>query len=169
MRKSALWIVIGLMFGSIVAAAPQWGGTKDEQEIRALLDRWAKAFRAHNLDGIMSIYAPGNALVAYDIVAPLQYTGKDAYRKDYEQFLAQYDGPIEIEYRGLRIVAGDGVAFIHTLERISGTLKDGQKSELWIRATSGLRKINGNWLIVHDHISAPVDLNNGKAVFDLKP
>ena len=61
------------------------------------------------------------------------------------------------------------MAFIHTLERITGTLKNGQKSDLWVCATSGLRKINGKWLIVHDHISAPVNLDTGKAVLDLKP
>ena len=30
----------------------------DEAEIRALLGRWAKAFEAHDIDGIMSNYAP---------------------------------------------------------------------------------------------------------------
>ena len=141
----------------------------NETQIRELYNRWAKAFHAHDVDAIMSIYAPGDALIAYDIVPPLQYLGNAAYRKDYETLLAQYDGPIEIEYRDLRIVAGDDVAFIHALERISGTLRGGQKSDIWIRATSGLRKIKGKWLIVHDHISAPVDLESGKAVLDLKP
>ena len=92
----------------------------NETQIRQLYDGWAKAFRAHDVDAIMSIYAPANALIAYDIVPPLQYVGNAAYRKDYETFLAQYDGPIDVEYRDLRIVAGDDVAFIHTLERISG-------------------------------------------------
>src|SRR5438552_6098076 len=86
-------------------------------------------------------------VIAYDIVPPLQYVGKDAYRRDYEEFLAQYEGPIETEFRSVSIVAGNNVAFIHSLERISGTLKSGQKSEVWVRATSGLRKINGKWLI----------------------
>src|SRR5690349_9303381 len=118
----------------------------NEQAIRAVYDAWAKAFRAKDLDGIMAVYAPGNALIAYDVVAPLQYRGKEAYRKDYTEFLAMYQGPIEIEYRDLRIIADGNVALIHALERISGTLKNGSKSEVWMRATSGLRKINGKWL-----------------------
>jgi len=141
----------------------------NEAAIRELYDRWASAFRARDIDGIMSVYTPGDAVVAYDIVPPLQYVGKEAYRKDYEVFLAQYDGPIDIEYRDLRIVASGNVAFLHALERISGTMKNGQKSDIWVRATSGLRKIKGKWLIVHDHISVPFDLNTGKAVLDLKP
>src|SRR5262249_47452295 len=142
--------------------------SKDEAEIRGVYDRWAKAFRTHDIDGIMAVYAPGNAVVAYDFTPPLQYLGADAYRKDYEEFLAQYEGPIDTELHDLRIVAGGDVAFIHCLERISGTLKNGQKSEVWVRATSGLRKFNGKWLIVHDHISVPVNFETGKAVLDLK-
>jgi uncharacterized protein (TIGR02246 family) len=143
---------------------------KNEAEIRDLYDRWAKAFRARDIDRIMSVYASsGDAVVGYDIVPPLQYVGKDAYRKDYEEFLGQYDGPIDVEYRDMRMFANGDVAFIHALERMSGTLKNGQKSDLWVRATSGLRKINGKWLIVHDHISVPADLNTGRAVLELKP
>jgi ketosteroid isomerase-like protein len=61
------------------------------------------------------------------------------------------------------------VAFIHALERFTGKLKSGQASDLWLRATSGLQRISGKWLIVHDHVSVPVDFENGKAALDLKP
>jgi uncharacterized protein (TIGR02246 family) len=141
----------------------------NEAEIQQLYDRWAKAFRAKDIDAIMSVYAPAEALVAYDIVPPLQYLGNAAYRKNYEAFLALYDGPINVEIRDLRIFAGDDVAFVHCLELMGGTLKSGQKSEIWVRATSGLRKLKGKWLIVHDHISVPADLDSGKAVLDLRP
>lgn len=153
-------------------SAKSAGGThanKNEAEIRALWDQWAKAFKARDLDGIMALFAPGDAVVAYDIVPPLQYAGKDAYRKDYAEFLAQYVGPIEVEYRDMRVVADAHVAFIHALERLSGTMKNGQKTDLWLRATSGLRKIDGKWLILHDHVSVPVDFDSGKALLDLKP
>ena len=143
--------------------------TKSDREIRAVYDAWAKAFKAKDLDGIMAVYAPGDALVAYDIVPPLQYVGQKAYRKDYEEFLAMYEGPIDIEYRDLRIMSSGDIGIVNALERMSGTLKNGQKSDIWLRATSGLRKIDGKWLIVHDHISVPADFESGKAVLDLKP
>ncbi len=46
----------------------------NEAEVRQLLDRWAKAFHAKDLNGIMSIYEPGQALVSYDIVPPTRRT-----------------------------------------------------------------------------------------------
>ena len=141
----------------------------DEAEIRRLLDRWAKAFRAKDLRGIMSIYEPGQALVAYDVVAPLQYTGYEAYEKDYKEFLDAFQGPIEVEIRDVNIMAGDWVAFSRGLERITGTMKNGGKLDVWVRFTECYRKTNGRWLAVHDHISVPVDLESGKALLDLKP
>jgi len=141
----------------------------DDAEIRALLDRWTKVFEAHDIEGIMSFYAPGDAVTAYDVVSPLQYKGKDVYRKDYVEFLAQYDGPIHVEFRDMRVLSSGDVGFVHALERFTGKLKNGQQSDIWLRYTGGLRKMNGKWLIVHDHVSVPIDLESGKAVLDLKP
>ena len=141
----------------------------NEAQVRQVIEHWAKAFRARDLDGIMSLYASGDAVVGYDLVAPLQYRGSAAYREDYEKFLAQYAGPIDIKFHDVRVVAGEDVAFVHALEQIVGTLNDGQKSEVWVRATSGLKKIQGRWRIVHDHISVPANFETGKAELDLKP
>lgn len=41
----------------------------DESEIQQLLDKWPKAARAHDVNSVMSIYAP--EVIAYDIVPPL--------------------------------------------------------------------------------------------------
>ena len=138
-------------------------------EIKAVYDGWAKAFEAHDIDGIMSFYVPGDALVAYDIGPPLQYRGSTAYRKDYQDFLAQYDGPLHVEFRDMQIFSSGSVGFIHALEKISGKMKNGQQTDVWVRATSGVIKLNGKWLIIHDHISVPADFDSGKAVLDLKP
>jgi len=162
-----------LLFASVgwnqIAKGEHGTVNKDEAQIKALLDRWAKAFEARDINGIMSNYAPGDAVVAYDVVPPLQYKGKEAYRKDYLEFLGQYDGPIQVEYRDMRVLSGGDVAFVHALERFTGKLKNGQQSDLWLRYTGGLRKVNGTWLIVHDHVSVPADFESGKAALDLKP
>ncbi|MEQ7005722.1 nuclear transport factor 2 family protein [Actinopolymorpha sp. B17G11] len=40
---------------------------------------------------------------------------------------------------------------------------------MWVRYTGGLRKIDGQWLIVHDQVSVPTDFADGKALLDLEP
>ena len=114
MKKLVALIAIALGCGLLVWTSDARATDNDEAQIRDVLNRWAKAFRAHDLDGIMSMYDPG--VVAYDIVPPLQYVGATAYRKDYQQFLDQYNGPIDVEFRELHIVAGNRVAFVTALE-----------------------------------------------------
>lgn len=162
---SALLVMTFAFFVSASEADPVLGkkvANSNDAGVLRVIDRWAKAFRAHNLDGIMSVYAPGDAVIAYDISPPLQYVGNAAYRKNYADFLAQYNGPMEFEARDVHVVAGKDVAVYYALERMSGTLKSGEKSTLWVRATTGLRMIHGQWLIVHDHISVPMTLRRGK-------
>jgi ketosteroid isomerase-like protein len=139
----------------------------DEAEIKRVLEGGVEAVRARDIDGVMSIYAP--ELVAFDIVPPLRYVGADAYRKPWEEVFSSFQGPIGYEIHDLSITVGDDVAFTHSLNRISGTMNTGHKTDLWVRCTACLRKINGKWLIVHTQVSVPVDLEQGKAVLSLEP
>ena len=139
----------------------------DEAAIQRLLDDGIRSLHDKNIEGIMSLYA--QEVVSFDIVPPLQYVGADAFRKVWEETFLVFQGPINYEIHDLSITVGDDVAFTHSLNRISGTLTNGQKTDLWLRWTACFRKINGKWLIVHHQNSVPVDLETGKAVLSLKP
>ena len=139
----------------------------DEAEIKRVIEGGVEAVRARDIDGVMSIYAP--EVVSFDIVPPLRYIGADAFRKVWEEVFSSFQGPIDYEIHDLSITVGDDVAFTHSLNRISGTLNTGQKTDLWLRWTACFRKINGKWLIVHHQNSVPADLETGKALLSLKP
>jgi uncharacterized protein (TIGR02246 family) len=139
----------------------------DEAEIKRVIEGGVEALRDKNIEGVMSFYA--QEVVSFDIVPPLRYVGAEAFRKVWEEVFFVYQGPIDYEIHDLTITVGDEVAFTHSLNRISGTLNTGQKTDLWLRVTACFRKINGKWLIVHHQNSVPVDLKTGRAVLDLKP
>jgi uncharacterized protein (TIGR02246 family) len=140
----------------------------ETKEIRGWLDRWVKAFKTKDIDSIMALYA--DDVVAYDVVPPLQYIGKQAYRGDYQQFFSQYeDNNLNVELRDVHVGATGDLGYATALELISGTLKHGQKSSVWLRTTSLFRKSNGRWLDFHDHVSVPADIESGKAMLDLQP
>lgn len=69
----------------------------------------------------------------------------------------------------LTVVSGGDVAFAHSLNRISGTLPNGGRSDNWVRWTACFRKLDGGWLITHDHVSVPVDPQSGSAALHLEP
>ena len=138
-----------------------------ESEIRQRLDSLVEAIRAMDLHSVMSTYAPD--IVSFDIEPPLQHVGIDAKRKNWARVFSIYQRPRDYELRDLAIVVGEDVAFGHGLVRISGTLKNGNTTEHRFRLTTCFRKIVGNWLIAHDHVSAPLDLANDRALLNLEP
>ena len=138
-------------------------------QIRALIDRWTQAVEARELDGVMALYAPGDTVVAYDLVPPLQYRGRDAYRENFRQMFAQYQGRMHVEYRDLHILSSGDLAVIYGLERLSGKSADRDTGGAWVRATSVARRFHGEWPLVHDHVSVPVDLASGRPLLALKP
>jgi uncharacterized protein (TIGR02246 family) len=141
--------------------------TKNEAAIRELIDGYVNAVRAKDIDGVMSVYAPD--LVAFDVVPPLQYVGAEAFRKVWQEVFEAFQAPIPYEIRDLSITTGDDVAFSHSLNRNSGTMKDGQKIDRWLRWTACYRKTSGKWRIAHLQVSVPVDLRTGGAMLDLMP
>lgn len=141
--------------------------TIDEAAIRQRINEWAEAVRALDLEGAMSIYTPD--IVSFDVEPPLQHVGAEAKRKNWTGASAMYQGRRGYELRDLTITAGDDVAFAHSLNRVSGTLKNGNKVSFWVRWTACLRKFDGDWLIVHDHVSAPLDRESGRALLNLEP
>jgi len=138
-----------------------------EAEIRQRIDELLRAIRAMDLEAVMPIYAPD--IVSFDIEPPLQHVGAAAKRRNWAKVFAAYQPPLAYEVRDLAITAGDDVAFARSLARISGTLTNGITSAYWARWTSCYRRINGVWLIVHDQVSAPLDIETGRALLNLEP
>src|SRR5262249_10395570 len=125
----------------------------DEAEIRRRIGRLVEAIRAMDLEGTMAIYAPN--VVSFDLTPPLRYAGPEIKRKHWGGAFGMYQPPVGYEVRGLTITVGEDVAFAHSLKRVSGTRKDGSRSDFWLRGTTCYRKIDGNWLIAHDQVSVP--------------
>src|SRR3954463_14134707 len=116
-----------------------------------MVDGFVKAIRAKNIKGVMSVFAPG--VVSFDLGPPLQHGGGDAFVKRWQELFESYQDPIDYEVRDLEIGVGNDVAFSHSLNRIGGTMKNGQRSDRWLRWTACYRKTNGRWLIVHEQVS----------------
>jgi uncharacterized protein (TIGR02246 family) len=141
--------------------------TKSEAAIRELIDGFVKAIRAKDIEGVMSVFAP--EVVSFDLGPPLQHGGGETFKKRWQELFEPFQGPINYEVRDLSITAGDDVAFSHSLNKMSGTMKNGRKTDRWLRWTACYRKTNRRWLIIHEQVSVPVDVRNGKAMLDLKP
>jgi ketosteroid isomerase-like protein len=138
-----------------------------EELIRQRVEDCVKALRARDIDGLISLYAPN--IVSYDIGPPLRYSGADNKRRAWQEVFAAFTGPIGYEVHDLNVTTNGELAFVYSLNHVSGTLASGHISDLWVRWTACFRQIDGVWLIVHDHVSVPADLEHGRAVLNLTP
>lgn len=141
--------------------------TSTEAEVKALLDSWSAAIRAKDVDRLMSLYSED--IVYFDVVPPLQFTGHAEVRQNFLRWFDSWKSGIGVELRDLNIRMSGDVASTYMLHRTSGTLQDGREVNYWVRATVGCERSDRRWLIVHEHISWPVDLKTGLALRDLVP
>jgi uncharacterized protein (TIGR02246 family) len=139
----------------------------DETAIRQRVENWAKAIRAQDIDGVVALYAPDVA--SFDITPPLRFVGADRKRRAWQESFATFPGGIAYEVRDLSITVDGELAFAHSLNHVNATQASGHVTDLWLRWTACFRRIDGVWLVVHDHISVPADLAHGKAVLNLTP
>lgn len=140
----------------------------DEADIRERIDQLIESVRSMDLERLKALYAPD--IVTFDVQAPLQRRGVEGKLRNWEEAFAAFQRPLGYEIRELAITVGGDVAFAHGLGRLSGTLKNGNPAGgFWVRFTACLRKVDGKWMVAHDHASVPLDVATGKAMLDLQP
>jgi uncharacterized protein (TIGR02246 family) len=118
-----------------------------EAEVRALIENWMDAIRRRDLEGVVAHHAED--VVFYDVPEPVQIMGIDAYRSSWDDFL-RWVTTFDTDH--LHVVASDDVAFAHWIVRCAG---DTEPSPFLVRLTIGCHKVDGRWLITHEHHSVP--------------
>lgn len=138
-----------------------------EQELRDIVRERVDAVRAKDPLPLAARQAPD--IVTFDVLPPLHARGSDAVEAKTQAWFDAYAGDIGYEVQDLQVTARDDVGFCSFLYHVSGTLASGGEVDMWVRATLGCRRVDGKWLITHDHESVPFDAETGLALTDLNP
>jgi uncharacterized protein (TIGR02246 family) len=125
----------------------------DEAAIIDLVTNWANAVRTKDLDAILANHSPN--ILMFDVPPPLQSKGMQKYKETWDLFFswAQDSGVFDIVE--MNVTAGNDVAFVTAIMRCAGWEATGEKTELRFRLTIGLRKIEDQWVVTHEHHSLP--------------
>jgi uncharacterized protein (TIGR02246 family) len=128
--------------------------SEDEASIRSLIERWARAVHAGDLDAVVADHA--DDIVMFDVPPPDDgVRGIDAYRATWPPFFEWQRQGALFEITDLDVTAGDGVAFAHVLLRCGMPDDlDGNPGRR-LRLTVGLREQAGRWVVTHEHHSFP--------------
>lgn len=140
--------------------------TESERQIRDVVASLWRTIGAKQPDEAVAHYALDP--VVFSMAPPLrqQLPGREALAG----WFATWRGPIGIETRDLTVHVDGDVAFTTALAHMTGTKTDGEVVDLWFRVTSGLRRIDGRWRVVHEHESVPFLMDGSyRAATDLRP
>lgn len=119
----------------------------EEDSIRTVIKDWARAVEAGDRAAILAHHAPD--LLMFDFPATVR--GLDAYDRTWDFFFKNPRGPISFVPRDIAVTAAEDIAFALCLVHCDGT----SAGPLDFRLTTGLRKVGGEWVIVHEHHSVP--------------
>jgi ketosteroid isomerase-like protein len=123
-------------------------------EIRALLEARIDALR-HRDAALANSFLDGH-VVAFELAGPLQLPSPQATDNTLTQaWLDSFSEGPDVKMEQLAIHADETVAFCHSLNRVRGQRSDGQKIDVTMRSTIGMRKVGGEWKIIHGHTSLP--------------
>jgi uncharacterized protein (TIGR02246 family) len=124
----------------------------DEQQIRTLIERWAAAVHTGDLDVVLADHAPG--IVMFDVPPPQQgVRGIDAYRASWPGFFEWQASGAVFEIDSLEVTAGADVGFAFGLLRCGMPADFVRDPAHRLRLTIGLRKVDGRWVVTHEHHS----------------
>jgi ketosteroid isomerase-like protein len=152
--------VAGMAMAGASVAAGSFGDPRDVREITALENQMASAT---NIDQLMPHFADDAILI--DIMAPGWYQGREQIRAAIAPQLA----PIKtLKYRMHEIsVATDGTLACAAMQlSFDVTRQDNSPLKMSVRQIDAFRKIHGQWRIIQQHVSVPVDQKGSTAVLD---
>lgn len=103
--------------------------------------------------------------ILQDDFFPPQRRGIAEVRKDFDVYMANYTD-FKADIKDMTVDVGGDLAVAYSHQHFTAKGKNGTPDlDAMIRQTDILKKKNGKWLITYQHLSVPIDLKTGKAVF----
>jgi ketosteroid isomerase-like protein len=143
--------------------------TTETSEIRDLIENRAAVLKTGDVRTLLSYYAP--EVVQFSLAPPLQQPVDGRDPAPLERWIGTFEAPPTREVTRLQITADRDVAFATSIDSVSATPRGmAEGFRLWYRVTLGLRRIDGRWLITHEHQSVPFEMDGSlRASVGLEP
>ena len=147
-------------------AAGHTATVSDEDAIRAVTERIAATAYRKDAAAMSRHYAPG-AVIA-DLAPPLLSRGFDVAKA--QAWLDNWDGPVEIEMRELKVQADGDLGVCHGLQYVRARTRESEEAAWWSRITLVFTRTAEGWQITHEHNSVPFYMDGSyRAAIDLDP
>jgi len=159
-KRRAVFPVIALLLSVVVSVSAQAkkmpAKTALEAEFKSMIDKYYAAWSTLNPDNAARYYAKDADIVFYD-VAPLKYNSWAEYRAGViKAFTEPMSSGKLTPNDDLKVTHRGSVVWTTVTFHLSARPKAGGAMELDCRHTAIWERRGGKWLIVHEHVSAPL-------------
>ena len=146
-----------------------FAATANETALRETIRQMDDAFNAHNSERFLSFYVPDPDSIYFEAEKSLQIKGIDGM-KQYAKTLMDPRWQM-YQHTTIESLAVDQRLAVIVCIQKAGWIDPDKKIEQTQmgRFTYVLKKVDGRWLVWHEHNSLPDDYETGKAIFDAKP
>lgn len=141
---------------------------KSAAEIKERMMGKGVAYHNRNLEEVMDRYAKNESITIFDLPPPLQYFGYQAVWDLIKEFIDGVDGPLRCDYSLLNTEARGDLGVSYGLVEINNVLKSGEQLKVTIRMTDIWHKIDGKWVVIHEHNSLPLSVERSNELFTLQ-
>jgi len=154
------WILYVLIafFGGLLTFAGARAEQKatDDATFRKLIDGYCAAWSSGNPDNAAKFYAKDSNLIFYDL-APFSYTGWKEYSEGtHDLFSANVDSISLTADKDLKTVRHGNIAWTTVSMHALAKMKNGTTIDTPVRYTGIWEKRGKGWVLVHEHLSAPL-------------
>lgn len=149
--------VAGALLTFAAARAQQKAG--DDARFRTLVDGLCAAWSTGNAEAPAKFYAKDPGLVFYDVAPFAYHSWKEYHDGVQKEFL---DNASEIKLaagKDLKVSRRGMIAWTTVSMQLIEKPKNGKTTEMKLRYTGIWEKRGANWVLVHDHLSAPLPEN----------
>jgi uncharacterized protein (TIGR02246 family) len=124
------------------------GFAEPADDVRAIVDRWATAFNANDVDALVNLYAPDAIFVGSTGLTRTE--GHDAIRGYFARLANSGDKVVIADCK--IVVLADTIAYATGFYEFSA-LREGDVKKSWAGFSMILTKQGSDWLIAHHHSS----------------
>lgn len=152
-----LYVALAFFGGllTFVGARAQQKAT-DDATFRKLIDGYCAAWSSKDLNTVSKFYDKTDGLVFYDL-APFSYGSWKEYDAGVRKALLDNADTISlIPGKELKVTRHGNIAWTTVPMHVTAKMKDGKTIDEPVRYTGIWEHKGKNWLLVHEHLSAPL-------------
>lgn len=139
--------------------------------VQEVLETYKKAVNERDSGRFLKMYA--SDVHIYDCWGSWECKGIDAWRDNvcgWFNDLKENGDVLKVSVEDVVMEDNTNLAFVHCAVTYAAYKEgtDEKLRQMTNRFTFGLKRVNGSWLITHEHSSLPINMEDGKGMFNLR-